>query len=88
MEFQWSEKDPDMMAIYVVGKRMAAIFVLISLTFGCVAAPDKFSRDAKAEKSERREMVMPKSNLGATPKGTGLDSRARAIESSLGIPGR
>jgi hypothetical protein len=67
----------------LMGWRLAVVFSLAAV--GCLAPKGKSPEVSESSKIERRESVMPKSNIGQAPKGAGIDPRARDIENSLGI---
>ncbi len=64
------------------------LLLMILASAGCalhqsqVAEPGETVADQKAQ---MRSKLLPSSNVGSTPFGTGLDSRAKEIERSLGL---
>jgi|GEM_PF-5936246 len=67
--------------------RFLVIVYCIALPFqvGCVGLQRANSDGESTDKAEMREQAMLKSKIGSMPRGSGLDRRARDIESSLGI---
>lgn len=63
--------------------------ILLSLaSAGCALHESQVAEQGETvadQKAKMRSKLLPSSNVGSTPFGTGLDSRAKEIERSLGL---
>jgi len=79
------ERPPKSMTKFIFHSCWIASIASLVFALGCVGPQTVSINDSASSQADQREQAMPKSKIKNSPRGAGLDSRAREIESSLGV---